>query len=606
MCGIVGVVGLEDCSETILDSLKRLEYRGYDSSGIVTHVGGGFAMNRAVGKLRNLSERMRDAPLSGCSGLGHTRWATHGGVSERNAHPHVAGDKVAIVHNGIIENHVSLRRDLEGKGHSFASETDSEVLAHLFLDAFDSGLNPQQAGEHVLSRIEGTYALAAMHVDHPDMMIVARNASPLAIGLGEDACFIGSDAMALSHLTRNVIYLKDNDFAVIRPDGAEVFDADGTPVNREVVIVAASQGVVDKGGYRHFMEKEIHEQPDAIAHTLAAMTGPDGKLSTPLPREELAAVDGIVMLAAGTSHYAAMVARYWIESLARVPVSCEIASEYRYRKPVTGAFSCAVAISQSGESLDTLMAMRHAGEAGLRTIGLVNVPGSTIAREADLVMPTRAGPEIGVASTKAFTAQLTALISFAVALAEARGEINEARRDEIHAAIQRLPSMIGRTLGLFDEIRPLAHSLTAARSALYLGRDVLFPVALEGALKLKELSYIHAEGFASGEMKHGPIALIEDGLPVVALLAADEVMGKAASNLQEASARGGRVILITEERAASAVDFAETVIIVPNVDPLLAPVLLTVPVQILAYLTAFEKGTDVDQPRNLAKSVTVE
>ena len=606
MCGIVGVVGLEDCSETILDSLKRLEYRGYDSSGIVTHVEGGFVMNRAVGKLRNLSERMRDAPLSGCSGLGHTRWATHGGVSERNAHPHVAGDKVAIVHNGIIENHVSLRRDLEGKGHSFASETDSEVLAHLFLDAFDSGLNPQQAGEHVLSRIEGTYALAAMHVDHPDMMIVARNASPLAIGLGEDACFIGSDAMALSHLTRNVIYLKDNDFAVIRPDGAEVFDADGTPVNREVVIVAASQGVVDKGGYRHFMEKEIHEQPDAIAHTLAAMTGPDGKLSTPLPREELAAVDGIVMLAAGTSHYAAMVARYWIESLARVPVSCEIASEYRYRKPVTGAFSCAVAISQSGESLDTLMAMRHAGEAGLRTIGLVNVPGSTIAREADLVMPTRAGPEIGVASTKAFTAQLTALISFAVALAEARGEIDEARRDEIHAAIQRLPSMIGRTLGLFDEIRPLAHSRTAARSALYLGRDVLFPVALEGALKLKELSYIHAEGFASGEMKHGPIALIEEGLPVVALLAADEVMGKAASNLQEASARGGRIILITEERAASAVDFAETVITVPNVDPLLAPVLLTVPVQILAYLTAFEKGTDVDQPRNLAKSVTVE
>ena len=606
MCGIVGVVGLEDCSETILDSLKRLEYRGYDSSGIVTHVEGGFVMNRAVGKLRNLSERMRDAPLSGRSGLGHTRWATHGGVSERNAHPHVAGDKVAIVHNGIIENHVSLRRDLEGKGHSFASETDSEVLAHLFLDAFDSGLNPQQAGEHVLSRIEGTYALAAMHVDHPDMMIVARNASPLAIGLGEDACFIGSDAMALSHLTRNVIYLKDNDFAVIRPDGAEVFDADGTPVNREVVIVAASQGVVDKGGYRHFMEKEIHEQPDAIAHTLAAMTGPDGKLSTPLPREELAAVDGIVMLAAGTSHYAAMVARYWIESLARVPVSCEIASEYRYRKPVTGAFSCAVAISQSGESLDTLMAMRHAGEAGLRTIGLVNVPGSTIAREADLVMPTRAGPEIGVASTKAFTAQLTALISFAVALAEARGEIDEARRDEIHAAIQRLPSMIGRTLGLFDEIRPLAHSLTAARSALYLGRDVLFPVALEGALKLKELSYIHAEGFASGEMKHGPIALIEEGLPVVALLAADEVMGKAASNLQEASARGGRIILITEERAASAVDFAETVITVPNVDPLLAPVLLTVPVQILAYLTAFEKGTDVDQPRNLAKSVTVE
>ena len=606
MCGIVGVVGLEDCSETILDSLKRLEYRGYDSSGIVTQINGGFAMNRAVGKLRNLSAMMREVPLAGQSGLGHTRWATHGGVSERNAHPHIAGDKVVIVHNGIIENHVALRGELEAKGHVFASETDSEVLAHLFLDAFEAGLTPQQAGKSVLSQIEGAYALAAMHVDHPDMMIVARNASPLAIGIGESACFIGSDAMALSHLTRNVIYLKDNDFAVIRPDGAAVFDATGTPVNREVVIVAASQGVVDKGGYRHFMEKEIHEQPDAIVHTLAAMTDEDGKLSTPLPREELAAIDGIVMLAAGTSHYAAMVARYWIESLARVPVSCEIASEYRYRKPVTGAFSCAVAISQSGESLDTLMAMRHAGEAGLRTIGLVNVPGSTIAREADLVMPTRAGPEIGVASTKAFTAQLTALISFAVALAEAKGEIDDERRDEIHKAIQGLPAMIGRTLGLFDEIRPLAHSLTAARSALYLGRDILFPVALEGALKLKELSYIHAEGFAAGEMKHGPIALIEEGLPVVALLAADEVMGKAASNLQEASARGGRIILITEERAASVVDFAESVITVPNVDPLLAPILLTVPVQILAYLTAFEKGTDVDQPRNLAKSVTVE
>ena len=606
MCGIVGVVGLADCSETILDSLKRLEYRGYDSSGIVTQTKDGFGLQRAVGKLKNLSDLMRESPLAGQSGIGHTRWATHGGVTEQNAHPHVAGDKVAIVHNGIIENHVALRATLEAAGHLFSSETDSEVLAHLFLQAFDEGMTPEQAAASVLSRIEGAFALAAMHVDYPDMMIVARNASPLAIGLGENASFIGSDAMALSHLTRDVIYLKDNDFAIVRPEGAEVFDSAGTPVNREVVIVAASQGVVDKGGYRHFMEKEIHEQPDAIAHTLAAMTGADGTLSTPLPREELAQIDGIVILAAGTSHYAAMVARYWIEALARVPVTCEIASEYRYRKPVTGAFSCAIAISQSGESLDTLMAMRHAGEAGLKTIGLVNVPGSTIAREADLVMPTRAGPEIGVASTKAFTAQLTALISFATALAEAKGAIDTARRDEIHAQIQKLPSMVGRALASFDEIRPIAHELTTARSALYLGRDVLFPVAMEGALKLKELSYIHAEGFASGEMKHGPIALIEEGLPVIALLAAGEVMGKAASNLQEASARGASIILITEERAAATVDFADRVVTVPNIDPLLAPVLLTIPVQILAYLTAFEKGTDVDQPRNLAKSVTVE
>ena len=606
MCGIVGAVGLQDCAETLLDSLKRLEYRGYDSSGIVTQTDDGLAMNRAVGKLGSLSATMRERPLAGRSGLGHTRWATHGGVTERNAHPHIAGDKVAIVHNGIIENYIALRHELIAAGHDFASETDSEVLAHLFLAAFDQGMSAQEAGAHVLSRIEGAFALAVIHADHPDMMIVARNASPLAIGVGDGASFVGSDAVALAPLTRNVIYLKDNDFAVVTPETVQVFDATGVPVNREVVIVAASQGMVDKGGYRHFMEKEIHEQPDAIAHTLAAMTGTDGTLSTPLSRADLQAMDGIVMLAAGTSYYAAMVARYWIESLARVPVACEIASEYRYRKPVTGTFSTAIAISQSGESLDTMMAMRHAGEAGLRTIGLVNVPESAIAREADLVMPTRAGPEIGVASTKAFTAQLTALISLAVALAEAKGVMDTARRDEIHAQLQGLPSMVGRTLGLFEDIRPLAHSLTTARSALYLGRDVLFPVAMEGALKLKELSYIHAEGFASGEMKHGPIALIEDGLPVIALLAADEVMEKAASNLQEASARGARIILVTEERAAGKVDFADSVITVPNVDPLLAPLLLTVPVQILAYLTAFEKGTDVDQPRNLAKSVTVE
>ena len=606
MCGIVGAVGLPGCSETLLDSLKRLEYRGYDSSGIVTQQDGQFAMNRAVGKLVNLQEVMRQSPLAGTAGIGHTRWATHGGVSERNAHPHVASDKVAIVHNGIIENHADLRQKLQAGGHVFSSETDSEVLAHLFKDAFDRGVSPRDAGAEVIAHIEGTFGFAAMHADHPDMMIVARNASPLAVGIGDEASFVGSDASALAHLTRNIIYLKDFDFAIVRPDGVEVFDKAGTPVNREVVIVAASPGIVDKGGYRHYMEKEIHEQPEAIAHTLAAMTDAEGKLSTPMSRAELAGVEGIVMLAAGTSHYASMVGRYWIESMARVPVTCEVASEYRYRNPVTSAYTTAIAISQSGESLDTLMAMRHAGESGLKTIGLVNVPGSTIAREADMVVPTRAGTEIGVASTKAFTAQLTALLSFAIALAEARGEISTDRRDTLHEHIQRLPALVGKTLALFDEIRPLAHSLTSARSALYLGRDVLFPVALEGALKLKELSYIHAEGFASGEMKHGPIALIEEGLPVIALLAADEVMSKAASNLQEARARGARIILVTEERAAKAVDFAESVITVPNVDPVLAPLLLTIPVQIIAYLTAFEKGTDVDQPRNLAKSVTVE
>ena len=378
------------------------------------------------------------------------------------------------------------------------------------------------------------------------------------------------------------------------------------PVHRDEVIVAASQGLVDKGGYRHYMEKELHEQPDAIAHSLAAMTGTDGRIAAPMSRDQLRDITGIVMLAAGTSHYASLVARYWIEGLARVPVTCEIASEYRYRKPVTSSFSTAIAISQSGESLDTLMAMRHAGENDLQTVGLVNVPGSTIAREADAVMPTRAGPEIGVASTKAFTAQLTVLVSFAVALAEAKGTITAQRADEIQAQIQGLPGLVGQALTSFNAIRPIANELAGARSALFLGRDVLFPLALEGALKLKELSYIHAEGFASGEMKHGPIALIEDGLPIIAMLAADEVLGKAASNLREASARGGQIILLTEEKALVEVDFASNVITVPDVDPLLAPILLAVPAQILAYLTAVEKGTDVDQPRNLAKSVTVE
>ena len=606
MCGIVGAVGLVNCGDTLLDALRRLEYRGYDSAGIVTHNGSGFEITRSVGKLASLDSLIRKKPLGGDIGIGHTRWATHGGVSEANAHPHIAAERVVIVHNGIIENHRQLRARLEQAGHLFSSDTDSEVLAHLFVEAFDAGLSPIEATKSVLAAIEGAYAFAAIVRDHSDMLIVARNASPLAIGLGDDASFIGSDAIALAHLTRRVVYLKDNDFAFVTAEGAAVFDADGVPVNREEVIVAASQGLVDKGGYRHYMEKEIHEQPDAIAHSLAAMTGTDGRIAAPMSRDQLRDINGIVMLAAGTSHYASLVARYWIEGLARVPVTCEIASEYRYRKPVTRSFSTAIAISQSGESLDTLMAMRHAAENDLQTVGLVNVPGSTIAREADAVMPTRAGPEIGVASTKAFTAQLTVLISFAVALAEAKGTITAQRADDIQAQIQALPGLVGQALTSFDAIRPIAHDLVGARSALFLGRDVLFPLALEGALKLKELSYIHAEGFAAGEMKHGPIALIEDGLPVVAMLAADEVLGKAASNLREASARGGQIILLTEEKAVAEVDFASNVITVPDVDPLLAPILLAVPAQILAYLTAVEKGTDVDQPRNLAKSVTVE
>ena len=606
MCGIVGAVGHENCSQALFDSLRRLEYRGYDSSGIVTIDESEITLRRAVGKLINLERALQDSPLSGAIGIGHTRWATHGGVTTENAHPHVASGRVAIVHNGIIENHRVLRNRLQADGHNFSSDTDSEVLAHLFVEALDQGLDPARAAQQILGQIEGAYAFAALLVDYPDMLVVARNASPLALGVGDGACYIGSDAIALSHLTRKVIYLKDHDFALVCAGGVTVYQADGTPANRESVIVAANQGLVDKGGYRHFMEKEIHEQPDAIAHSLAAMTGADGRLTAQLDNKELQDIEGMVMLAAGTSHYATQVARYWIESLTGVPVSCEIASEYHYRSPATSPYSTALVISQSGESLDTLMAMRHAAACGMKTIGLVNVPDSTIAREADMVLPTRAGPEIGVASTKAFTAQLTVLLCFAVALGRSKGMLSRDQAADIHAKIQALPGLVGKALGLFDVIRPIASHLATAKSALYLGRGVLYPLALEGALKLKELSYIHAEGFASGEMKHGPIALIEDDLPVVALLAADPLMAKASSNLREASARGGRIILLSEARAAAEVDYADAVVTVPDVDPLLAPILLAVPAQILAYLTAVEKGTDVDQPRNLAKSVTVE
>ena len=514
------------------------------------------------------------------------------GGCRRRTRPLVASDRVSIVHNGIIENHRVIRQRLEGAGHQFSSDTDSEVLAHLFLEAFELWHGTSCRCAKVLGEIEGAYAFAVMAIDYPDMLIVARNASPLALGIGDDACYIGSDAIALSHLTRKVVYLKDNDFALVRADGVTVYQDGGVPVNRQAVIVAASPGLVDKGGYRHFMEKEIHEQPDAIAHSLAAMTDKCGRLTAHMNDNALRAIDGIVMLAAGTSHYATQIARYWIESLASVPVACEVASEYQYRQPATSPYNTAIAVSQSGESLDTLMAMRHAAEMQhVSTIGLVNVPNSTIAREASVVLPTRAGPEIGVASTKSFTAQLTVLLCFAVEIARARGEIDDARATAIQMEIQALPGLVGKVLALFNNIRPIAHRLSHAKSALYLGRGTLYPLALEGALKLKELSYIHAEGFASGEMKHGPIALIEDGLPVVALLSADGLLAKASNNLREASARGGEIILIADADTIAEVDYASAVIEVPPVDPLLAPILFSVPAQILAYLTAVEKLT---------------
>ncbi len=606
MCGIVASIGLKECSNLLLDALKRLEYRGYDSSGIVTFDNKCFDLRRAVGKIASLEKVLEKDPLNGLSGLGHTRWATHGGVSEANAHPHISCDRVAIVHNGIIENHGTIRKRLESLGYNFSSETDSEVLAHLFVEAFDIGLSPAQATKKVVNEISGAFAFAALSTDYPQYIIVARNASPLVIGLGDSVSYIGSDASAISHLTRKVMYLKDYDYALVEASKVEVFSKDGNAVTRETIFVSSSPGIIDKGGYKHFMEKEMYEQPDAVANTISVMTNSTGKLSAGVANKILDEINGVVMLGAGTSHIASLVSRYWIEGIAKIPVRCELASEYHYRNPVSDGVNAAIAISQSGESLDTLKAMRYAATEKLSTIALVNVLTSSLGREADFVLPTMAGPEIGVASTKAFTAQLTVLITFAVLLAKARGKLSEKDADNLQYQIQLLPGLIGKALQSFDIIRPIAKKLSSRKSALFLGRGVLFPIALEGALKLKELSYIHAEGFASGEMKHGPIALIEEGLPVISLLAADNLMEKSINNLKEASARGGRIILVAEEKVARLVDFADEVIPVPDVNSLLSPILFTIPVQLLAYLTALEKGTDIDQPRNLAKSVTVE
>lgn len=605
MCGIVGAIGDQKAAEILFQALQRLEYRGYDSSGIVVDNGAELERRRAVGKLKNLEAVLNENPLSGQVGIGHTRWATHGGVTEENAHPILTSDGgIAVVHNGIIENHRALRDELIANGHVFSSETDTEVLCHLFAEAIAATDSPQAATAHVIGRIEGAYAFAVLMRAWPGVIAVARNASPLAVGFGDGANYIGSDAMAMGGLTRRILFLKDGDYGVISANDGEFFDAEGNPAQREIVTVAASPGLVSKEGYSHFMEKEIHEQPDAIAHTLAGMSGPDGKLTTaPL---DAATLKGVLMLAAGTSHNAAMIGKYWFEDLADLPVVTEIASEFRYRNPSFRHLDLAIGISQSGESLDTLMALRHAAENNVRTMGLVNVPESTIARETDVQMLTRAGPEIGVASTKAFTAQLTVLLSLAVAAGRDRGVLESKRVSTLEAALESLPRLIGAAMSGFNEIKPHVAELARAHSCLFLGRGMLFPLALEGALKLKELSYIHAEGYASGEMKHGPIALIEEGLPVIALLSHDQYLGKAVSNLMEARARGAHVIALATEDAAEEVADLGTVITVPSCDPVVAPILLSIPAQILAYLVAEHKGTDVDQPRNLAKSVTVE
>ena len=604
MCGIVGAIGHKEATSALYQSLQRLEYRGYDSAGICTVEDGALKRRRAVGKLTELGHVLKREPLSGSIGIGHTRWATHGGVTVENAHPIMSGGDVAVVHNGIIENYKEIKADLMASGHSFTSQTDTEVLSHLFNDAIAETDSLMAATEKVLGRIDGAYAFAVISSQYPDQIAIARNASPLAVGIGDGANYIGSDAMAMGAMTRRIIFLKDGDYGVLSDDQIVLKDETGAPAQREEVMVSASPALISKDGYQHYMEKEIHEQPEAIAHTLSEMTDDDGNLNFNLGTPE--DMRGLMMLAAGTSHNAAMIGKYWIEMLADLPVVTEIASEFRYRHPSLRHLDLAMGISQSGESLDTLMALRHAQENGVQTIGLVNVPDSTIVRETDLQLMTRAGPEIGVASTKSFTAQLTVLLGLASVLGNVRGVISDEKAEDIHRQLTSIPRLMGEAMKSFDDIRPFIASLSKAQSCLYLGRGALYPLALEGALKLKELSYIHAEGYASGEMKHGPIALIEEGLPVIAILADDDHLQKALSNLMEAKARGADVLAISTESAAAKIEDIDHVVTVPDCDPLIAPIVLSVPIQILAYLTAVHKGTDVDQPRNLAKSVTVE
>ena len=607
MCGIVGALANRPVTPLMVEALRRLEYRGYDSAGLATLTDGRMAVRRAPGKLSALADLLEQEPLSGDSGIGHTRWATHGPPTLKNAHPHRAG-RVAVVHNGIIENFAALRAELIAAGRVFTSDTDTEAVAHLIDLALETGRTPEQAMAETMPRLRGAFALVMLIEGEEDLLLAARRASPLAIGLGEGEAFIGSDAMALAPLTRRVIYLDDGDWAVVRRAGASLFDESGTPVERPISISTVSGAVIGKGNYRHFMEKEIFDQPDAIAHTLHAVIDPGtGAWTLPPPMDNAQQLSKITIVAAGTSYYASLVARYWFESLAGIGCEVEVASEFRDRDVVLPQGGVVIAVSQSGESLDTLMAMRRGRAAGQRILGLVNVPESTIAREADGVLLTRAGPEFGVAATKTFTAQLTAFLGLAIALGRARVHLAEARALELIAALSALPARVAEAAADQQAYAPITHTLARARDVLYLGRGLSYPMALEGALKLKEITYIHAEGYAAGEMKHGPIALIDEAVPVIGLAPSGPWFEKTASNLAEARARGGRMVLITDAEGAEklAVD-GDHVIVLPTVDPMLTPILQAVPVQLLAYLTAVEKGTDADQPRNLAKSVTVE
>ena len=608
MCGIIGILGKRPVADDLVESLRRLEYRGYDSAGIATLEGGRLTRCRAEGRLRNLQVKLSEAPLSGAIGIGHTRWATHGRPNETNAHPH-ASARLAVVHNGIIENFRELRDELRAAGHVFTTETDTEVVAHLVTSEMDKGLSPVDAVGASLPKLRGAFALAFLFQGEEDLLIGARRGSPLAVGWGDGEMYLGSDALALAPFTNEITYLDEGDWVVLTRRGATFHDAAGTTVARPRVRTQASAFLVDKGAHRHFMAKEIFEQPEVVGHTLAHyLDMANGRVALPfdLPFDPKA-LSRVTIVACGTAYYAGMTARYWFESLARLPVEIDVASEFRYREAPLPEGGLTIVVSQSGETADTLASLRYAKSQGQHILAVVNVPTSTIARESDIVAPTLAGPEIGVASTKAFTCQLSVLACLALAFGRARGALDAKQESDAVSALIAVPGLMAQALRLEGEIETIAHAISKARSVLYLGRGTSFPLALEGALKLKEISYIHAEGYAAGELKHGPIALIDEDMPVIVIAPADAALEKTVSNMQEVAAREGRIVLIGDERAheAASIDLAHALVLAP-MPPVFAPLVYAVPVQLLAYHTAVFMGKDVDQPRNLAKSVTVE
>jgi glucosamine--fructose-6-phosphate aminotransferase (isomerizing) len=607
MCGIVGILGKSDVATRLFEGLKRLEYRGYDSAGIATFHDGRIDRRRAEGKLANLGARLAADPLPGHIGIAHTRWATHGAPTEDNAHPHIVGD-VSIVHNGIIENFKPLRDALIAEGRSFLSQTDTEVVAHLVSRELEAGRSPREAVANVLPQLHGAFAIAFLFKNEPDLLIGARLGAPLTVGYGEGENYLGSDAHALAALTQRIAYLDEGDWACVTRESIEVFDRDNNPVTRPIVESGATAEAIEKGNYPHFMLKEIYEQPVVVAQTLRSYIRPvEQMVALPDMAFDLGKIERVVIVACGTASYVGMIGKYWIERFARLPVEVDVASEFRYRDPILLPHTLGVVVSQSGETADTLAALKHMKAAGVTTAGIINVPTSSMAREVDLLLPTHAGPEIGVASTKAFTCQLAVMAALSVNLARAKGLLPPSEEQEIVRHLIEAPAAINAALAHDEEIQALAPRIAEARDVLYLGRGPDYPLALEGALKLKEISYIHAEGYASGEMKHGPIALIDDSVPLIVIAPSGPLFDKTVSNMQEAKARGARVVLISDkEGLVAAGDDAEATIEMPSVHPLIAPLVYAVPVQLLAYHVAVAKGTDVDQPRNLAKSVTVE